>query len=155
MPLYSVSNTLAGTQQAISAAYKTLVSLTAATTGLRRGKISDISLGTNGTPADNAMEYDISRQTAAGTATAATPNPVDPADGVSSTVAALNATAEPTVTATSSVFQIAVNQRATYRWVASPGSELVWPATNLAGLAVRAKSAAYTGTANAWTLLSE
>ena len=93
------------------------------------------------------MEYDISRQTAAGTSTAVTPNPLDSATRAAGTVGSANFTAEGTVTAASSVLYIPVNQRASYRWVAVPGSELVIPATNLAGFAIRARSGAYTGTA--------
>lgn len=155
MPNFSVNNLLGGTQQALSSSFKTIIALTAQTSGLKRGKVYDFMFGQDGTPADNAVTWDISRQTAAGTATAATPNPLDSADGVAATVGAINATAEGTITATSSVFSLAVNQRASYRWVAAPGSELVFPATNLAGLALRAKSAAYTGTVVAETLHSE
>lgn len=147
MARYSASNTLAGTQQALSTAYKSLLILKAATASLRRAFIYDLLFGTDGTPADNAVVYDVSRQTADGTATATTPLALDPADAASDTIGASNATAEGTITAASSVLSIGVNQRASYRWVAAPGGELVIPATNLAGFAVRAKSPAYTGTA--------
>lgn len=143
---YATSNDLAGTKQANAATYKTQLSLTAATATLTRAKIYDVLIGTNGTPADNPMEFDISRQTAAGTGTAVTPVPLEPGDRASGTVGLANDTAEPTVTATSSVFYIGLNQRASYRWVAAPGSELVIPNTNLAGFAIRSKSATYTGT---------
>lgn len=152
MALYSANNINAGTQQAISATYKSLMVLTAATATLRRAKVYDVLFGTNGTPADNYMEFDISRQTAAGTATALTPVALDPADTAAGTVGAANATVEGTVTAASSQFYLGYNQRASFRWVAAPGSELVIPATNLAGFAMRQRSAAYTGTAtvHAW-----
>jgi len=143
---YSSSNDLAGTKQAMSSAYKTLVALTAATATLTRGKIYDVLIGTNGTPADNPMEFDISRQTAAGTSTSITPVSLEPGDRAAGTVGTANFTAEGTITATSSVFYVGLNQRASYRWVAAPGSELVIPNTNLAGFALRAKSASYTGT---------
>jgi hypothetical protein len=45
------------------------------------------------------------------------------------------------------LLQVAVNQRASYRWVAAPGGEFVIPATNVAGIGVRAKSPAYASTA--------
>lgn len=147
MALYTINNSNAGTQQNMSSSYKTLIALTAATATLRRFKIYDLLVGTDGTPADNAMDWDISRQTAAGIATASTPLALDPADAASGTVGAVNATAEGTITASSSVFFVGVNQRASYRWVAAPGSELVAPATNLAGFALRAKSPGYTSTA--------
>lgn len=154
MAVYSASNSLAGTQQATAAAYKTQVSLTAAGTPVR-ALVQEIDVGTPGTPADNYMEYDISRQTAVGTSTSATPNPLDTTFRASSTLAAVNYTAEGTVTAASSVFYLALNQRASYRWVAAPGSELIIPATAAAGFAIRARSAAYTGTVSAMALLIE
>src|SRR5579871_1707555 len=155
MPLYAAGNSIGGTQQAMSTSYKTLLALTAATAALKRGKLYDLLIGTNGTPADNVMEFDVSRQTAAGTSTGVTPNPLDAADVAAGTVGSANFTAEGTITANSRVLGVGINQRASYRWVAAPGSELVWPATNLAGLAVRAKSPAYTGTAVADALFSE
>lgn len=147
MANYQTGNDLAGTQQAVSTSYKTLVALWAVTATLRRNKIYDVLVGTNGTPADNYMEWDISRQTADGTATSVTPTALDPADGAFSGASKANYTAEGTITAASSVFYVGVNQRASYRWVAAPGGELVGPATNLAGFALRVKSGGYTGTA--------
>lgn len=152
MAVYSTSNALGGSQQATTSTYKSQLILTAATATLCRALVQEIDVGTPGTPADNYLEYDVSRQTAAGTATAVTPNPTDTTFRAAGTVAAANATAEGTVTAASSVFYLALNQRASYRWVAAPGSELVVPAVNLAGFAIRARSAAYTGTVSAMTL---
>lgn len=156
MANYSANNINAGaTQQSIAATYKTLLALTAQTTSLRRFKIYDVLFGTNGVPSDNFMEYDISRQTAAGTSTASTPNPLDPADAAAFTVGSANFTAEGTITAASSVFYVGINQRASMRWVAAPGSELVAPATNLAGFAFRARSGAYTSTATVTEMFAE
>lgn len=153
MANYSTSNNLAGTQQAISSTYKTLLNVySSSTTSARRGKIYDVLVGTNGTPADNYMEWDISRfsATAILTATAVTPNPLDVADAVALSASYANATTENTYVnngSGASVFYVGVNQRASYRWVAAPGGELVYPATNLAGLGGRARSGGYTGTA--------
>ena len=58
-----------GGQLAVGTSYSGLVSVAAstanqgATTGLRRGKIYDLLVGTNGTPADNAMEWAVHRVT--------------------------------------------------------------------------------------------
>lgn len=145
---YAASNLLGGTQQAISTSYKTLLAVMASSgTSLQRGKIVEFTFGTDGTPADQAMTFDVSRISADGTATSVTPNKLDPADGAFLGLATANHTAEPTVTANSRVAGWAANQRATNRWVAFPGQELVYPATNLAGFALRAKSPGYTGTA--------
>jgi hypothetical protein len=145
---YAASNLLGGTQQAIASTFKTLLNLSASNaTLLRRGFVFEFVFGADGTPADNVMTFDVSRTTAVGTATAVTPNPLQSADGACVTVANANHTSEPTVTANSSLWGAGINQRATSRWVAFPGQELVIPATNLAGLAFRAKSPGYTGTA--------
>src|SRR3990167_2040688 len=148
MARYSVSNLHAGTQQNLSSSYKTLVSLTAATgaTTLRRGWVYDILVGADGTPADNSITYKIDRQTTVGTGTATVGSPLDAGDAAGLLEETVNNTIEPTVTAATQMFELAVNQRASYRWVAAPGGELVVPATNVAGLGLRAKSAAYTST---------
>jgi hypothetical protein len=157
MANYSASNGLAGTLQAITSTYKSLLSLTAAASGtIRRGKLYDVTFGTLGTPADQTYEFDISATTAVGTATAVTPVPLDAADAAFSGVGAANMTAEPTVTATSSKFYLGINQRASYRWVAAPGSELVYPATASNGLVIRTRSASGgTATATAQFYLAE
>lgn len=145
---YAASNLLGGTQQAISTSYKTLLAIMASSgTSLQRGKIIEFTFGVDGTPADQAMTCDVSKQTADGTATTVTPNKLDDADGAFLGLVKANYTAEGTITANSSVEGFPFNQRATQRWVAFPGQELVYPATNLSGFAFRAKSPGYTGTA--------
>lgn len=149
MAQYVISNTQTGTQQSLAATYKTLTALTAATATLRRAWVYDILVGASGQP--NAVDCEIvwqfSRQTAAGTSTAATPNPNDPADVAAGTVGSVNFTAEGTVTASSELLTLGLNQRNSQRWVARDDkSRLVIPATNLAGIAGRAKSSAYTST---------
>src|SRR5437868_3123244 len=112
----ATSNALAGTQVAVASTYKTLVNAYASsTTSLRRGKIYDLLIGTNGTPADNYMEWDISKfsATAVLTGTAVTPNPLDGADGAFLGVSFANATTENTYVNNgtgSSYFYIGINQ---------------------------------------------
>lgn len=140
MANFAINNGQGGALQAITATYKTLLAATAVTSG-RRAKLYDVMFGTLGTPADQTYEFDISKQTAVGTSTGVTPVALDSADSsAASTVGSANFTAEGTITAASSVFYIGVNQRASYRWVAAPGSEIVIPVTNLAGFALRARS---------------
>lgn len=157
MPNYSANNGMGGTAQAITSSYKTIVEVTAATSGLRRGWLYDVMFGTLGTPADTTYQFDISRATTTGTMTAVTVFPLDPADGVASTIGTVNATAEPTYTATpaDSVFNLGINQRASYRWVSAPGSEIVWPATNLNGVGLRAQSASGTAVCTGHFLFRE
>lgn len=146
MANYATSNALGGTQVALTSTYKTLLNVYASsTTALRRGKIYDVLVGTNSTPGDNYMEWDISKfsATAVLTATAVTPNPLDAADSAFLGVSTANATTENTYVNNgtgASVFYVGVNQRASYRWVAAPGSELVYAATALVGLGLRARS---------------
>lgn len=100
-----------------------------------RPGIYDFSLGSDATPADQAAKYAWQRGTTAGTwagagGAAITPQALDPADPAA--LAAANqgvASVGPTLTGAAFLFQFASNQRATYRWVAAPGSELKIPAT--------------------------
>lgn len=156
MSNFSSSNSLAGTQQATAAAYKTGVNLAAATATLTSARVYDFLVGTPGTPGDQYMEYDISRTTGAtaGTSTAATASALDSSQRAAGTVTTVNYSAEPTVIS-SSVFYIAVNQRASFRWVAAPGGELVIPATNLNGFVLRYRSSAYTGNTSVQAYFSE
>jgi hypothetical protein len=149
MPKYSTNNTLGGTQQAMTSTYKSLIVMSAQTTGLTRGRIYHFLIGTAGAPANNYMEYDLSRSTTIVTGTNVTPQAVSPADTPAGSVGTVNFTAEPTVTAASSLFYLPLNQQATFQWVAKDGCELWWPATALNGLTLRARSAAYTGVTGA------
>lgn len=100
----------------------------------RRGKLYDLVVGSPATPADSAFLLSVQRCTTAGTATSVTPRPLDPADAATEMDAAQNHTVNPTITANSSLLTIAFNQRATMRWVAREGKELVFPATASNGL---------------------
>lgn len=147
---YAASNLNATTPalQAIASTYKTLLNLSSSAT-VRRIRIHEFVFGTVGTPADNAMQFDVSRTTTIGTGTAGVITPIDPADAAALSVSTINTTVEPTVTANSSLWMAGFNQRATHRWVAYPGQELVVPATSAAGIAFRALSPGYTGNASA------
>lgn len=147
---YAASNTNATTpaQVAIGTGFKTLVNLSASNaTALRRIAVHEYVFGTDGTPADNVMTWDVSKSSAIGTGVAGVVVALNDADTAFLGVATINNTVEPTVTANSSKWSAGMNQRATHRWVAYPGQELIIPATNAAGLAFRAKSPGYTGTA--------
>jgi hypothetical protein len=63
-------NATTPTQQAMTTTFKTLINLSAGATP-RRIKVHEFVFGTDGTPADNAMTWDVSRTTAIGTGTAA------------------------------------------------------------------------------------
>lgn len=107
------------------------------TTQARRFKVYDVILGSEATPADAAILWTIQRCSAAGTTTAVTPQKLDPADAAALTEAGENATIEPTYTANEILLNVPLNQRATFRWVAAPGGELVFPATDENGFGVQ------------------
>lgn len=162
MAKYSVTNsTLGGTgaQQAMATTYKTLCAVYASTTGttslVRRGKIYDVLIGTNGVPADNYMEFSIGALTSPSTSSLVVANSLDQADAVAASGTIANSTTEGTFASSGERFYVGINQRASYRWVAAPGSEIVWPATSSAGFALRARSGGYTGTATGQMLFEE
>ena len=107
----------------------------------RRLKFYDFIFGSEASPADNAFLYIAQRCTALGTSTAVTPSPLDPADAATESDAGENHTIEPTYTANLVLLSIALNQRATFRWVAAPGGELVTPATASNGLGIQTTTA--------------
>jgi len=108
-----------------------------------RAKIYDLTVGSISTPADNGVEYAIQRTTVAGTGgSALTPITLDPLTSAAVSACQEAPTAEPTYTANSILLQWAQNQRATYRWVAAPGGELVSVAAAAAGLGVQVISIA-------------
>ena len=151
MAKYAITNgstSGGGTQQATATAYTgAILGVSAQGTTPRRIKVYDVLIGTNGTPADNFLEWDISRITASSTTTVLAAQPLDPADAAALTVATVNSSTFGTITSGSNVFYVGVNQRASYRWVAAPGGELVSPATSSNGFQLRCRSGGYTGTA--------
>jgi hypothetical protein len=124
---------------------QTVLGLTAAASNMRRAKIYDISMGCGASPADNAFIWIIQRCTTAATQTALTPNSLDPADSLASTiVAGGTVTADATLTASAFLYREALNQRATFRWVAAPYGELIIPATASNGMAIGLSAASTT-----------
>ena len=153
MPNYSVSNALGGTPQNLTTTYKTQLSVTSGASGVnvRRGWMYEFEIGAIQAPnsTDCAIQWDVSVQTAAGTATALTPQLTDIGSGdyAAQLTYSGNATAEPTVTANSSVFNVGLNQRASQRWLArDDASAIIIPAVASKGVACRALSSNYTGT---------
>lgn len=136
-----------GAEDAVTSSYTTALHLTASTA--RRGRIYDFMVGASGTPADNALVWTLMRFTVAPTSTAVTPQALDPGEPTAQLTAGETATAEGTVTANSEMIELPINQRASYRWVAAPGGELVVPASSGNGISARVKSAGYTGAAEA------
>lgn len=138
-----------GSQAAVASSFKTGLVVTASTSV--RGALFFFNLGTTGVAADGVLEWRVSRFTAAGTTTAVTPVALDGADPAALLAAGSNASGEPTYTASTSLFDQGLNQRATYTWIAVPGGELLVPATSANGIGFAMLSTvapAYTGVAN-------
>ena len=145
---YEVDNNNVGVQQNISTTYGSTsvqVAVFATTGALCRGKLVEFAFGADGAPnaSDTDIVYDVSRMTADGTGTAATPVAQDTAGTAAASTAKVNYTVSPTDTATSSVKSFSLNQRASQRWVAGPDDKLTWPATAASGLVFRALSPVY------------
>lgn len=95
-----------------------------------RARIGDIIVGSDATPADIATKFRMIRGTVSGTPTVTfVPTALDPGDPASLMSARVGTFTAPTKTANSQLLEFALNQRATFRWVAVPDSELVIPAT--------------------------
>lgn len=102
-----------------------------------RQYIYDVIIGSDATPADQAASFDMPRTTAVGTEGAGfTPTKLDPDIAAAAADSGNAHTVEPTETADSALMRFALNQRATFRWVAAPGSELVIPATANNGISL-------------------
>jgi hypothetical protein len=158
-PGWTANNTMAGTLQALTTTYKTMLGLnSSSTTAAKAIAVWEFDFGQASAPnaTDCPVQYDVSTMTAAGTASATTP--LTTVNGFGSTaliVASGNYTVEPTVTAATSVWNKGVNQRGAATWQAAPGGELYYPATNLKGPVFRALSPTYTGTVVARVAWSE
>lgn len=108
-----------------------------------RFKLYDLMVGSEATPQDSIFLWRVFAVSAQGTSTGVTPKPLDISDIVASvTTAGENHTIDATPVGGAQL-SIPLNQRATFRWVASPGGELISPSTNAAGFAL------YTPTASA------
>lgn len=113
-------------------------------TTAQRNRIYELWIANEGTPADNLVVHTVQRCTALGTSTAVTPTKLDPADRAAQAAVGENHTVEPTYTANEEVLEVPLNTRATYRWVAAPGSEIVTPATVASGVGAKALHASAT-----------
>lgn len=145
-------------QSALSTSYKSLGYLYASSgTQARRMQVYEIDVGQAGalnTSNDTQVQYDVTRFTTTSllAGTAFTPSPLDGADASSLALMYNNITTEIAAFAGAgaglNLLNPPINQRGTFRWRAlDDGDNIVIPATNLSGIAVRALSASYTSTA--------
>jgi len=130
-----------------------LVGITGGTTV--RPCIYEFVFGSSGAPANQAASFVFQRGTAAGTSTAFTPVALDPADLASTTTAGFTYTVTPTLTANAFLYRFGLNQQATFRWIAAPGSEMKVPATASNGIFCLNIATSTTWTAEATLLFAE
>lgn len=91
-----------------------------------RINLYDILIGSDSTPSDVQTDFEVGLTTTVGTGgTALTENKLDPLT-VAATGAAIGGTfsGAPTYTANSARLKFGLHQRATFRWVATPGREI-------------------------------
>lgn len=122
-----------------------------------RGRIFDLIVSSDSAPADVATRFQVGRTTSVGTGgTAITARALDPADPVS-LMAPIAGTfsGAPTFTANSDMLNFALNQRATFRWVAVPDSELVIIANATNGIELLSVSSSGTPNCDATILWQE
>jgi hypothetical protein len=139
MAVYSISNEN-GTPANITTTAKSQLQASAATATLTRAAVQDIVVGARDVPnaTDCPIVWDAVRTTTTGTSTTLTPQALDTTWRAAGTTAWMNFSAEGT--GTTILLSLALNQRASQRWVAAPGSELIVPAVNLSGVTLRARS---------------
>ena len=107
-----------------------------------RPRLYELLLGSVATPADVAALFYLSRLTAVGTeGSGFTPVALDPAAPTGECDCGVGVfSVEPTYTASKELLAIPMNQRATFRWIAAPGGELVLPATQNNGVGLKSSS---------------
>lgn len=117
-----------------------------AATPTRRAAIYYFNLGSDDTPADQACRFLLGRTTAVGTeGSGYTPVNSDIAGPAGELDLGCGAfSAEPTYTASKTLWAQSANQRASIQWYAQPGCEFLVPATQNAGIGL--KSSASTST---------
>jgi hypothetical protein len=121
--------------------------LNAAAASPRRLKLISWDLGSSDIPlSESAFTHTIQRCTTAPTGTALTPNSLDPADTLACTIVATHqVTADGTLTANAFLDAIPLNQRATMRWVARDGCEVITPAVANNGIMLGIDAATLVG----------
>jgi hypothetical protein len=108
-------------------------SIEAPAANMRRISLYEMIFGSAAAAADNTFEFEVNRSTTAATGTAVTPEPLDMADAACVALAKSNLTVQGTNTAGKIPLSAPLNQRATFRWLAKEGGELIIPATANAG----------------------
>jgi hypothetical protein len=136
-----------------TAAGANLTVLALESTATIRGKIYDMVIGSDSAPNDAASRLDMLRFTVLGTGgTAVVEKALDPTGSTPACNLRGGTMTESGGFEADFLLEVALNQRATFRWVAAPGSELITAAGATNGIALRCISIS-TGTPNINTTL--
>ncbi len=120
-----------------------------------RARIYDLLFGHGSAPADTVIRWEVPRATTSATGSAAVENALDPDAPTAEILSEEEVTVGPTVTADGQLLDFDLNQRATFRWVAAPGGELLVPASATSAIFFNASSASYTGIARITAMWEE
>ena len=132
-----------------TAAGTNLTIITIASTAAVRATIEEFVVGSITAPADQATEFNLLRHTTAQTGGTALTEKAHDEDNVAATCPAVGGTmTEPTYESTE-LYNFAVNQRATFRWVARPGKGFKTTIGTANGIGLRSISSGATPTINA------
>lgn len=126
--------------------------------GTVRPSVHDIIISSDAAPADIATELQVNRNTTEGVGgNTLTPEPLDPIAAAASctSTGGLYSTTQPVDTAATELLTFAFNQRATFRWVAAPGSELIGVLADNSGIFLRSVSSGGTPALSCTILFSE
>jgi hypothetical protein len=143
MAKYSASGS-----QTLTTSATTCLGITSNTSTVQRNWIYELVFGNVGTPADHLSIWTVQRCTAPGAGVAVVGTRLDLADreaqGVTNEDHGAGGGSEPTYTSTEELMEVPLNHRATYRWVAKDGSEIVTPATSGDGIGIHSLHASAT-----------
>ena len=104
-----------------------------------RAKINNIIVSSGATPDDLAANIEVLRTTAIGTGTSLTLAQHDPDGPAAGSLAGYGHSVEPTESG-APLLAYSLNMRASFSWLANPGSELIIPKTANAGISVIRRS---------------
>jgi hypothetical protein len=100
-------------------------SVITAAASVRRFHVYDMMFGSEAAPADNPYLWEVNRRTGLATGgSAPTITPLDFTDTAAATVVA-NQAPSSNGAGSGLILSVPLNQRATFRWVAAPGGELI------------------------------
>lgn len=126
--------------------------------GIVSPKVFDLTVSSDATPAEQASEFLVARNSDEGTGgQSITPEALNPISAVAQSVGLGGAwaTTEPTNVANSDLLRFAVHQKATFRWVSAPGSELVALNTDNNGILLETLTATASYALSATMLFAE